>query len=264
VNPEPPPAGPAAGAAPPSAAQPRKKTSPIVWILVGVFGLFVLAGIAVVGAGIFVVHKAKQAGLDPELMERNPGLALTKLLTAMNPEVEVVKVDEGKGVITIREKKTGKVVTLDFEAVKQGRISFQEEGKDKVTMEAHGESGSLEVKSGGETMKFGSGAAARMPDWIPAYPGASAEGTFSMQGSEGEGGTFALKTKDPVKKVAAFYEEGLKQAGFQISSNSTHSDGASTGGMLVAEHAASKRTVMVTMSSGEDGTQVGLVFEVKK
>jgi hypothetical protein len=34
--------------------------------------------------------------------------------------------------------------------------------------------------------------------------------------------------------------------------------------MLVAEHAASKRTVMVTMSSSEDGTQVGLVFQVKK
>src|SRR5437667_8479257 len=55
-----------------------RKTSPIVWVLVAVLGLFVLGGIAVLGAGYFVIHKARQAGLDPELMRRNPGLAVSK------------------------------------------------------------------------------------------------------------------------------------------------------------------------------------------
>src|SRR5215468_5193572 len=86
-------AGPAAGADPATtpynssgagAASPRK-TSPIVWILVAVAGVFVLGIVGVVGTTFFVVHKAKQAGLDTDLMSRNPGLAIAKMATAFNP-----------------------------------------------------------------------------------------------------------------------------------------------------------------------------------
>ena len=51
-----------------------KKTSPLVWILVAIAGVFVLGGVVLVGLGFFVAHKVKQAGIDPELMQRNPGL----------------------------------------------------------------------------------------------------------------------------------------------------------------------------------------------
>ena len=69
---EPAPASPTSPA--PAVAAPRK-TSPLVWILVAILGLFVVGGIAVVGTGIFFVHKAKQAGLDPAVMRTDPALA---------------------------------------------------------------------------------------------------------------------------------------------------------------------------------------------
>src|ERR1700733_5329648 len=84
----------AAGARPPAAApgplpQPlpaaQRRTSPIVWILVIVLGLFVLAGIGTIAAGYFLVHKVRQAGFDPELMQRNPGLAVSKMIATMAP-----------------------------------------------------------------------------------------------------------------------------------------------------------------------------------
>jgi hypothetical protein len=79
----PPPQQPAPGMTPPpgaAAAAPvvvKRGTSPIVWVLVIVLGLFVFGILAVVGTGFFVFHKARQAGLDPELLRRNPGLAVS-------------------------------------------------------------------------------------------------------------------------------------------------------------------------------------------
>ena len=89
------PAAPTAPGMEASAMQPRK-TSPLVWVLVAILGLFILIGIGVIGAGVFVMHKAKQAGLDPDLMRHNPGLAVGKLLAATNPDLEVISVDDGQ------------------------------------------------------------------------------------------------------------------------------------------------------------------------
>ena len=127
-----------------------RKTSPVVWILVAVLGLFVLFGIAVIGGGMFLVHKARQAGLDPALMRTNPALATAKLLAATNPDLEVVSHDDGRGLVTIRQRSTGKTVTMNLDEIKHGKITFREDGKDAVTLEAHGDgsTGSLQVKSG--------------------------------------------------------------------------------------------------------------------
>src|SRR5450759_1653720 len=75
---------------------PPKKTSPIVWVLVGLGAFLLLVVIAVAGAGFFLVHKVKQAGLDPELMRRNPGLATVKMMAALNPNIEVLSVNENR------------------------------------------------------------------------------------------------------------------------------------------------------------------------
>jgi len=51
---------PMAAGAPPVA----RKTSPVVWILVAILGLFLLGGVAIVGVAAFVTHRARQAGLE--------------------------------------------------------------------------------------------------------------------------------------------------------------------------------------------------------
>ncbi len=229
-----------APAAPVQAAPARKKTSPLVWVLVALLGLFLLVAIGVVAGGFFLVHKAKQAGLDPSLWEKNPGLAATKMITAANPDVQVLKTDEDKGIVTLRDKKTGKVYTLDFEAVKEGRIKFQEEG--------------------GEAVSFGGGAAAKVPAWVPSYPGAKPEGTFSSQGGENEGGMFGFKTGDGAKKVLGWYEQSLKGGGFTTTLTDS---GDGSGGMVMAED-ASKRTVMVTVGTEDSQTAVQVTYGNKK
>jgi len=192
---------------PPGAPAP-KKASPLVWILGGCAVLVALVlGVMMLG-GLFVAHKLRQAGNHPEL-------AALRLMVAANPDAELVAVDENAGKVTIRSKRTGKTVTLNFEDLKKGKMSIEADGQ-KVEMEGRGEgdSGSFTIKTDQGTTKFGSGAV-KMPAWLPAYGGASVQG-FSAQTGEGLAGTFSFKSGDPAERVTGFYKEALEKAGFTV------------------------------------------------
>jgi hypothetical protein len=245
-----------------------RKTSPIVWILAALVGLFVLGGIAVVGGGMFLVHKAKQAGLDSDLMRNNPGLATAKLLAATNPDLEVVSSDDRHGLITIRQKSTGKTMTVNFDDMKRGKFSFHEDGKEAVTMEAHGDgdTGSFQVKSGSESLTIGAGqgaSQATLPGWIPGYPNSKPASTFSMNGKEGKSASFQFQTQDAPKDVIAFYERELKQSGFRINAAATSDSGTSSGGLVSGDDASNKRTVLVTVGNDKNSTNVSVTYSQK-
>lgn len=235
-------AAPAAGPPPPA---PRK-TSPIVWILFAVLGLFALGGIAVVGGGLFLVHKARHAGFDADLMRNNPGLATAKLLVATNPDLEVVSSDDGRGLITIRQKSTGKAMMVTFDDMKRGGFTFREDGKDPVTLDArgNGDTGSLQMKSGSESLTMGANPAT-LPAWIPTYPNSKPTSTFSMKGKESSSASFQFQTQDAPRDVVAFYQRRLRQAGFRITNSSTTDIGD---GFLSGNDAANHRTVMVAVT----------------
>ena len=235
-----PPPQPTAGAAP-----VKRKTSPLVWVLVIVLGLFVLGGIVTVGAGMFFLHKVRQAGFDPELMKQNPGLAVTKMIASANPDVEVLSTDEGAGRITVRDKKTGKVVTMTFDDAKRGKFSFSAQGDD-------GKTASMEIGAGAD----------KLPSWVPTYPGAKVEGTFAMTGDSGEGngGSFGFSTSDAPEKVLSFYQDKCKEMGIGVKMT-THT---SEGGMILGADEGEKRTLHVIVGSESGGTKVQVMYGSKK
>ncbi|WP_321477230.1 hypothetical protein [uncultured Paludibaculum sp.] len=229
--------------APPPAGT-KKKMGPLGWVLIGLAGFFLLIGALVVGAGFFVAHKVKNAGIDSELASKNPALAAAKLMVSLNPEVEVVKVDDEQGVLTIREKKTGKTITMNADDVKNGRITFSDD-------------------STGEKVQFGAGAEVKLPSWVPEYPGSKPEGTMAATGRNGGGGMVHFTTSDSVAKVLSFYQDELKSAGFKITSNINGDSGDSKGGLITAENSDSRHTVMVTVGSSDNGTQVAITYGSK-
>ena len=241
-------------APPPGPIEP-KKTNPVVWIVLGVVGFFVLIGFAVLAGLGFLAHKVQQ----------NPALAIAKLATAANPDIQVLSTNEGNNTVTLRDKRTGETVTMNFDDVKKGKIVFKGNGQ-QATIQAHGEghNGTLEINGPDGSVKFGSGAAAKTPDWVPAYPGVSQTSTFSMQGGDSSGGSFQFTTKDSAKNVLSFYEQSLKQAGFKITANFTGNTDSASGGMISAEDSATKRTVVVTVGTEKDETSVNVLFGTKK
>lgn len=249
VPPMPPPPPPGAGLPAP------KKVSPVVWILGGCAVLVFLAVVVVMIGGLFIAHKVKQAGLDPELLQKHPELAVVKLMVAANPDAELVAIDEDKGIVTVRDKKTGKTVTMNFEDIKKGKMTFESEGK-KVEMEGHGEgdTGSFTVKTDEGTAKFGAGAV-KLPAWLPAYGGASVQG-FSSQTSGGSAGTFSFKANDTFDKVVEFYKDALQKAGFTVEVMQH------PGGALLTGRTGG-RTATINVVTDGSGSTVSGTFEDK-
>ena len=242
---------------------PKKKVSPVVIILAVVAGLVVIVTLLMVAGGLFVYTKAKQAGFDPEMMKENPGLAVAKMVAAMNPDVDVVDVDEGAGQITLRDKKSGKTVTVDFDDVKEGRITFQGDEGEKMTFDASGggEEGSLRLKSSEGTFEIGAAASGKVPGWVPAYPGAAPEAVMSGETPEGRGGTVTFTTSDSVTKVMEFYTGALKRDGFEV--NSMQHGGAEAGAMVTGETPGGKRNVVIMIGTGKPGTTAAVSFSEK-
>jgi hypothetical protein len=216
----------------------------VVWILVAVLGLFVLMGVAAVGTLRYFVNKA---GLDPEQIHRNPGLAIGKIIAAANPDVEVLSTDDGSGKITVRDRRTGKVVTMNFDDARNGKFSFS-------AVDDDGKTASLEIGSGG----------GKLPSWVPAYPGADAKGTFAVKGDDGnrrgEGGSFTFTTPDSAAKVKAFYDDKCKQAGMRVHMTLNTEEG----GVLVASDDGERRTLNVNVAGGSGDTTVTVIYAAKR
>lgn len=237
---------------------PPKKSKAIVWVLAGC-GTFVLLGvIAVIALSYFVWNKAKE-------FEKNPAFAIAKMTVSADPDVELVSADEEKGLLTIRDKKTGEVITVNFEDVQSGKLTFKKDGEDEVTLEAKAdeESGSFAVKTADGTAKFGSGSVEKLPDWLPAYPATKLEGSYTAQTKDGDSGGFHFLTSDAPNKVIGFYEDALQRAGLTVTTNIVQQGGKSTGGMAAGEDADKRRTAYINAVVGDEGTKVTVAYVTK-
>ena len=92
-----------------------KKTSVWVWILGGIaiffFAIMLTCGVV----GYMGMRMIKHAGFDSELMKTNPALALAKMAVTANKDYETVSTNDSTGTIVVREKSTGKMMTMKFD-----------------------------------------------------------------------------------------------------------------------------------------------------
>jgi hypothetical protein len=173
-----------------------------------------------------------------------------------------VSTDEDAGTITIRNKKTGEVMTVDFEDVKKGKIRFRNEKGEEAEISASGdgETGTLEIKSKEGNVTFGAGGEGGRPDWVPEYPGSQAEGMYSSTSPQGLSAAFTFATSDAPEDVMAFYEEQLKGAGFEVTTSSMKKAGKLSGGLVNGTLEQAKRIVHVTISDEDDRTRVAVNY----
>jgi hypothetical protein len=232
----------------------QKKTSPLVWIAAGVFGLILLMGTAVVIGGFFIAKKVGD-------FASNPGMAAAKLMVAANPDLELVSADEGGGTVTVREKKTGKVLTVSLDQIKDGKLTVTEDGK---TVTIGGSAAGVEVKSSdGTAYRLGD---AKLPSWIPAYPGSTPTGTASSRTDGEEQGTLTLTTSDAPDKVMTFCTDALKRAGLQnVQSSSAVIPGTNaTTGSVIGESTDEKRSANIGVTSADGKTTAIITYSVKE
>jgi hypothetical protein len=214
-----------------------RKMSPVLLVLLIVFGLIFLCVAGAIGFGIYA---ARAIG-------RNPGLAMAKLITMGNPNLEVLNTDNGAGTITVRDRQTGKESTITFDQARNGHFSITTD----------------DDQGGKASVQFGGGAANDLPSWVPKYPGATNTGLFSAKGTDsngrGEGGSFAFSTSDPARRVLDFYRDKTGELGLKVNMNTD----TGTGGMITAVGEGEKRSLMVVANTSGNSTSVSVTYGSK-
>ena len=246
---------------PPGAPLPRKGMSPLAWVGIGC-GAILLLGILAVGVGGYIFKKKV---VDPAT--ENPTMAAAEMIVRMNPDLELVSTDRENGTLTVKNKKDGEVVTLNASDIENGNFSIEtDEGKTVIDTSGAKEGGDGNIKvSGpdGQEMTFGGADAPKnLPDWVPVYPGATAQGAFDATANGERTASFNLMSDDSVEEVMSFYEEKFNGAGLKVTKSTAETDGQLTG-MVSGASEDDKRSVFVAISTVDGKTQASTTFSVK-
>jgi len=192
-----------------------------------------LAGVALVATGLFV---AKQAASNPVAM-------MAKIAAMANPNIEVLSVGEASGKVTIKDKESGKTVTVSLDDLKQGKL------------EISGEDGKIQV---------GANVDAKIPQWVPIYPGAKQQNVMSTQTAEADGGTIMLEVKEEFGKVKAWYEERIDAGGFESKMVTSTEGSEGPGAMMVASKNDEKQSLHIMLNTEPEFTRATITFGSKK
>ena len=216
---------------------------------ISAIGVLIFAGLTYLG-----YHKVKGYA---EMAKKNPALASAKLMVAANPDIDVVSEDDNAGTLTVRDKKTGKEITMDAQDIKNGRLKFIDEKGQEVTFEGSGKPGEegFKIESNKGSMTFGNAKGEATPDWVPAYPGAKTVASSREKTEDGFTGTLSLQTADSAQDVTGYYEKELKAKGFSVNRVAM---GAMTN--LEAKADDGKHTVNITIMRVTDTTNITATY----
>ena len=228
----------------------KKGMSPWAWVAIGCGGLIVVFAIVVSLSFMFFAKKAVDFVED---VQENPEAAVEMLIKA-NPDLELVESDRDAGTITIREKDSGEVITVNYEDIKEGKLTFEtDEGEMTFSASEDSEEGLFTVTTDGEeTMRVGSSDMDSLPGWVPVFPGGTTTGTYSATTPDGVSGSFQLTSSESVDDVLAFYVEQFEDDEWRVQ-KTEYSGPDGKGGQVIAS--MEDRTVMVILSTSEEGTQ---------
>lgn len=247
--------------------QEKKGLPTLAWVAIGCGVLVVIVLLVTTVGGLFMAKKIKDVAGDLDF-EGDPAMATARLIVRMNPELEEVAVDEEDGTITVRHKDTGETVTVDFEDLEKGKISFTTDDGKEVTIDASetGEEGTLEVKSGDEsfTLKTGVETTGEVADWVPVYPGAETESVHSMTAEGNLSGGFQATTDADVGAVVDFYQSELEESGHDVRVDRFSTEGEN-GAVVHGQDQDAGRNVTVMIRLDEDGlTRIAVSYREGK
>ncbi|MEM7480193.1 MAG: hypothetical protein AAF481_03370 [Acidobacteriota bacterium] len=248
----------------PPGQQKKKGLHPLAWVAIGCAGLLIIAAILVTAGGIFVSKKVGDIASD---FEDNPAMAAAQFIVRMDPNLELVESDEAAGTITIRNEKTGEVVTVNLEDVQEGRFGWtNEDGATTSFTMAEGSAGGMEVttqNSDGTTseMTLGGGADdSDIPYWVPRYPGAEVASAFATSTNNKVSGIFAQRMNASLEEAEQYYTSELEDLGSTVE-RSTVSAGGQKIINLKAQGNGRTLTVTLLRQNGEDLTTASITYE---
>jgi len=207
----------------PPQATAKKGMPAIAWVGIGCGGLILIGLIlAVVG---FIMAKGKI-----EEFAANPEKAGAEMIVSMNPDLEMVSQDDGKGEMTIRTK-DGKEMTLSYKDISEGRIQMTDQD--------------------GNTTRIGSSDLSQVPAWVPQAPDLS-EGISTFHSNAGGKitGQFSGRSGKSLDDLKSFFEGEASSAGLSSSSSSSTNMGATSVATLKFSGGGKTLNIVITEKPG--------------
>ncbi len=151
----------------------------------------------------------------------------------------------------------GAALTLTACGKKDDKTVYSD-GKNTVTASSSGDHMTI-TGANGEKVEFGSGASAKLPAYLPLFPGAKITASFSGQGKDGAGGVVSFHTSAAPADVIAFYKQKAVAAGMADAMN------METGGtmMYAANNEKAKTQLSVTATKAADGSDAQVTWGSK-
>lgn len=228
-------------------------------LLFGCIGLVLLVGVLLIAGMMWAGRAVKGIAQD---LTRNPTRFAAEMIVKGDPGLEIAGSDDTNKTVTVRNKKTGEETTFSLKDLEQGKMVMKR--SDGTTAELGPAGFQLRDKDGNVT-DIGGGGGAKLPDWVPSYPGDHTVGVFGQHSKNGQGqerGTVACTMTEDVETVAGTYRKALENAGFQVAVKDSSATGAGVV-MLEAKGAAEGEgnaalvpTVSAQIMSGGQGSTV--------
>jgi hypothetical protein len=233
----------------------------------------------------YFVHKKAQEYVGDA--KQNPQVAAIALAASLNPNLQVVSKNATAGKITIKNKQTGEVVTLDLSAknLEEMRKTMEQFANGlkvlpptETKTEASGSApaAAVETPAAAEEQpapakppekKISSAQAAaqaatmkKFPDFVAVYPGAKTlESNLNSYG-ENSVGNYTFSTSDEPGTVADYYEKKFTDAGFSILTMQNGSDDNGATATMMANRADPQAMITFTAKIENGGTSVAIGF----
>jgi hypothetical protein len=236
-------------------SEQKKGLGPLAWIAIGCGGL-VLVGAIVISVGGYFAAKTVS-----EYVGDNPAAAAAEMLVRANPELELVGSDRDAGTITVREKATGKQVTVNYSQLQKGELTFEDGNGEQVSVQGNisGDGGPVSITgSNGAKVSMGaSGAAVEVPSWLGEYPGTKTDvGGYAATSNGKRSGIYSFATTDGAAALS-FYEDRLKALGLEAN-RSSFSGGGNT--VETVQGNSNDYQISASATTTADGTRLTVTY----
>lgn len=223
----------------PVAPTPPSKKANLVFYIGG--GCLVLVVLVLLTCSV----AARSCG---HLLSSNP-VVLGRIIAAVNPNLDVIDVNEAKGTIKVRDKNSNRTFYLNLTDAKRGKIEFVDEDGKGV----RAGDGKIEV-TGDDGEKVSIGGAAPQGGLVPAYPGAKTLSSVNAGKAGIQSGEYTFETGDSPQQVLDFYKDKLKPDGFTVSTENSVANQVDSLQLakdnqavnIMVTHGGDKSTVVVT------------------
>jgi hypothetical protein len=225
----------------------------------------------------FVRKGARRMQEYSDVARKNPQMAMFELAAAVHPDIQIVSKDEDAGKITLRNKKTGEVVTLDLNELSSDKMGQAMERLARgmkpaaraVQTEEESEPEPVRPAPRSQVVETGPSAAQssalaatvkKFPDFIATYRGAKTLDATINTVSGNVFGNYSFATSDAPETVTGFYEQKLTDAGFTILTKQSGSNANGSTAMLVAQLTDPQTSVTCEAEIDDSQTHVTVSF----